>query len=117
MLSRPLFDSIMRDESLVRGLCDPEARVLIEWLVDRAELLSCQPDALRVERGVRQLCRRGRAICRFVYLWCHQRAHGSAIQLAAVERFSWPLPCDTIDPCLLMQDILNWEDDSSSLAA
>ena len=116
MLSRAFLNEIVRDESLVRGLGDPEARVLIEWLVDRAEVLSwVEPDE-HVEAGVRRLCRRGRAIGRFVYLWCHQRAHGPAIQLAAVERFHWPLPTDTIDPCLLMQDILCWEDEGASAA-
>ncbi len=116
MLSRALLNGIVRDESLVRGLNDPEARVLIEWLVDRAEQLSwtCEDD--RVEEIVRCLCRRGRAISRFVQLWCHQRAHGPAIQLAAVERFFWPLPTDTIDPCLLMQDILAWEDEGEIAA-
>src|SRR5262245_53765786 len=116
MLSRPLLNQIVRDESLVRGLGDPEARVLIEWLVDRAEQLSWTSDDADLEISVRRLCQRGRAVSRFVYLWCHQRAHGPAIQLAAVERFLWPLPTDTIDPCLLMQDILAWEDEGELAA-
>src|SRR5436190_1554932 len=35
MLTRPLLNKILLDENLVKGLNDPEARVLIEWLVDR----------------------------------------------------------------------------------
>ena len=58
---------------------------------------------------VEGLCRRGRAIARFVYLWCYQNAPGAAGQLAAVERFAWPLPTRQADPCELMQHILRWE--------
>jgi hypothetical protein len=31
------------------------------------------------------------------------------VQLAAVERFPWPLPTTGRDPCDLMQTILHWE--------
>ncbi len=108
MLSRPLLNQIVRDEGLVRGLGDPEARALVEWLVDRAEE--------RADAGgesaevVRYLCRRGRAIGRFVLLWCHAGSRGAAAQLAASERFTWPLPAAAMDPCVLMQNILAWED-------
>ena len=107
MLSRPLLNLIVRDERLVRGLADPEARVLVEWLVDRAEESAHAPgDTLE---AVRRLCRRGRAIGRFVLLWCHAHARGAAGQLAASERFTWPLPAADMDPCVLMQNILAWE--------
>ena len=109
MLSRPLLNQIVADEALVRGLADPEARVLVEWLVDRAEerARAGGGDAAEV---VRQLCRRGRAIGRFVCLWCHAGARGAAGQLAASERFCWPLPAAPMDPCVLMQNILAWEE-------
>ena len=58
---------------------------------------------------VKQLCRRGRAIGRFVTLWCHDREWGAAGQLAAAERFAWPLPTRAMDPCDLMQAILSCE--------
>src|SRR5204862_326594 len=47
MLSRSLVNLIVRDEGLVRGLGDPEARILVEWLVDRAEerILAVEVDA------------------------------------------------------------------------
>lgn len=106
MLSRPLLNQIVGDEALVRGLEEPEARVLIEWMVDRAEERARGGDAAAV---VGHLCRRGRAIGRFVTLWC-QGARGAAGQLAATERFDWPLPGAAIDPCVLMQNILAWEE-------
>src|SRR5262245_12912476 len=105
MLSRPLLNEIVCNERLVRGLGDPEARVLVEWLVDRAEAAPGDPT-----EAVRRLCRRGRAIGRFVVLWCHAQSPGAAGQLAAAERFEWPLPPADVDPCLLMQGILAWED-------
>jgi hypothetical protein len=110
MLTRPLLNRILRDDSLVRGLTDPEARVLIEWLVDRAEEATWEQNERDSEAAVQNLCRRARAIARFVWLWCHQEARGPAMQFAAVERFAWPLPTRSVDPCILMQDILAWED-------
>ena len=56
----------------------------------------------------------GPTIGAFVRLWCYQNAHGSAYQLAATERFSWPLPVETIDPCDLMAGILAWEEGCSA---
>jgi hypothetical protein len=111
MLTRPLLNRILRDEAMVRGLGDPEARVLIEWLVERAEEETWEQDEKQAAVVVERLCRRGRAVSRFVCLWCYNQAYGAALQLAAVERFPWPLPFDTIDACILMQDILAWENE------
>jgi hypothetical protein len=106
----PLIRAIVRDESLTRGLGDEEARMLVEWVVDWAELLA---EAARTDDDaqalVSRLCRRGKAIGRFVRLWGDPKTRGSAVQLAAVERFAWPLPTDAIDPGDLMQHILTWE--------
>jgi hypothetical protein len=107
-----LIREIVRDESLTRGLGDEEARMLVEWVVDWAELLA---GAARSDDDARELVnrvrRRGRAIGRFVNLWCDQDHHdrGGATQLAASERFAWPLPINQIDPPDLMQQILCWE--------
>ena len=62
-------------------------------------------------RQIQSLYRRARAIGRFVGLWCHARLTGAASQLAAAERFTWPLPGPAADPCELMHAILRWEDD------
>ena len=104
----PLLAQILDDEALTRGLGDAEARVLVEWLVEEAERL----EGARADAGpeVGRLRRRARAVSRFVLLWCIRRDRGAAVQLAAVERFAWPLPDDAdADPCELMQQILGWE--------
>jgi hypothetical protein len=110
MLVTPLLGPILRDDALTRGLGDPEARVLVEWLVEQAERLAEVGTAEgTVSLEVKRLCRRGRAIGRFVSLWCHARERGAAGQLAAAERFTWPLPTRAVDPCELMQEILTAE--------
>jgi hypothetical protein len=110
MLAKPLLRQILHDEALTRHLNDPEARLLVEWLVERAERVA---DATASEgacrEGIARLCRRARFIGRFVGLWCHERARGAALQLAASERFDWPLPAAAVDPCDLMHSILVWE--------
>jgi hypothetical protein len=108
----PLLNQILDDEALTRGLGDAEARVLVEWLVEQAERLEETDDD--ADQEVRRLCRRARAVSRFVQLWCHDRACGAALQLAAVERFGWPLP-DEIDADAydLMQTIVEWEEEQA----
>jgi len=106
----PLLRHVLRDEALTRGLGDIEARMLVEWVADWTELLA---EAARTEEDawscVRRLCRRGRAISRFVRLWNDPASRGAAAQLAAAERFGWPLPTDSMDPGDLMHHILAWE--------
>ena len=104
-----LLQPVLSDDLLTRGLGDEEARLLVEWLADRAvaahEKLA---EADQIDEMLR-LCRRARAISRFVYLWCHQQSHGAACQLAASERFRFPLPLPEVDPYDLMRVILEWE--------
>jgi len=108
--SDALLRGIARDESLTRGLGDEEARMLVDWLVGWAEVLADGArTAEEAERLDGRLRRRGRAIARFVQLWLEPRSRGSAAQLAATERFSWPLPRGTTEPADLMETILNWE--------
>jgi hypothetical protein len=98
---RAQLSPILNKDRITRGLEDAEARMLIEWLVERAETL--QADDLE------RMCLRGRAIARFVGLWCHERLASAALQLAATERFAWPLPSAAQDACDLMEEILAWE--------
>lgn len=115
MLAKAMLDPILQDEALTRGLADPEARVLVEWLVERAEEIAEEAGDAHdtINQQVQRLCLRGRSIGRFVALWCHHAQRGAAIQLAAVERFNWPLPTTaTIDPCELMQFIVTCESDA-----
>jgi hypothetical protein len=111
MLVKPLLTYIFGEDSCTRGLADPEARILVEWLVDQAERLAqVESNDQAAIQEVQKLCRRARAISRFVSLWCHNRERGAAVQLAAAERFTWPLPTQTaVDACELMQSILHAE--------
>lgn len=115
MLTRPLLRRILDDDALTRGLGDPEARLLVEWLVDRSEALAarvtCEP---KIEQEVKRLCRRARALARFVFL-CSDNQCGAAFQLAASERFADPLPPATlVDPCEVMQHLLDAESRSAA---
>ncbi|HEY1379516.1 MAG TPA: hypothetical protein VGF55_22120 [Gemmataceae bacterium] len=101
-----LLRPILTDDALTRHLCDTEARILVEWLVERAEALAGNADA---GAQVQRLCRRARAIGLFVGLWCHRGQPGAAAQLANAERFDWPLPEPGIDPDSLMEHILEYE--------
>jgi len=116
MLSKPVLSHILTNDALTRGLGDAEARILVEWLVDQAERAAGKtPTESAIKVHVEKLCRRGRAIGRFVGLWCHAQSRGAAGQLAAAERFTWPLPSCREDPCEIMQAILTWEASHSSL--
>ena len=108
MSLRALLTPILDDDRIVRGLDDAEARVLVEWLVGRAEGMTGSERQKRT--AVRGLCDRARGIALFVMLWCYEGTPSAALQLAATERFMWPLPTTAIDPCDLLNDILAWED-------
>ena len=106
----PLIRGIVRDDGLTRGLGDEEARVLVEWVVTWAELLSAAaPDDAQAAELVGRLGRRAQAAGRFVQLWADPRTRAAAGQLAATERFACPLPAGRADPADLMQAVLGWE--------
>ena len=110
-----LLNRVLDDEAITRGLGDAEARVLVEWLVDRTEHLEDHDSEQDAELGVQKLCRRVRAVSRFVHLWCHHRDCGAALQLAAAERFSWPFPEEIdVDAYDLMRAIVEWEEEQAS---
>jgi hypothetical protein len=121
MQCNPFLDPILGDDSLTRGLGDAEARVLVEWLVERAEELAQNSDADAASHTMRRLFRRARAIALFVRLWCLEQDPGAAGQLAVTERFHWPWPEPGADACEVMQAIVVWEtaylDDEQSRAA
>lgn len=111
MRTRPLLNLILADEALTRGLGDEEARLLVEWCAGWAEhLASLSGSESEARISVESLRRRGRAIRQFVELWCHRADYGGASQLAATERFRWPLPDHYADPWELMHQILDYED-------
>jgi hypothetical protein len=111
MQSTPLLRFILQDEAITRGLGDEEARIIIEWLVEWAELLADESETEQAAwDGLHMLHRRARSISRFVFLWSKGGSRGAAAQLAAVERFHWPLPVCEEDPAELMLRILSWED-------
>lgn len=99
---RSHLSPILDNEHITHGLDDAEARLLIDWLIERAEEVDS-------DMRLRSLCRRARAIARFVALWSHERIFGAALQLAATERFAWPLPTEPMDAGDLMEQILAWE--------
>jgi len=109
ILLKHVLNPILADDALTRGLDDPEARLLVHWLVERSELAAETTSSEDLPNLIARLCRHGRAIARFVWLWslCDDRA--AAIQLAASERFTWPLPNTEADPYDLMRVILAWE--------
>jgi hypothetical protein len=110
MLAKPLLAPILNNDALTRGLADPEAKVLIEWLVSQAESLEGQEKSESwAQAQIERLCRRARAIGRFVSLWCHEGQPGAAGQLAVAEGFCWPLPIPRVDPVEVMQSIVFWE--------
>jgi hypothetical protein len=109
MQCNPFLDPILGDEALTRGLGDAEARVLVEWLVERAEELAQNADTEDAGRTMGHLFRRARGISHFVRLWCLEQDPGAAGQLAVTERFLWPWPEPGADACEVMQGIVTWE--------
>lgn len=106
MWTNAIWRPIVDDEGLVHGLPDPEASLLIDWLVERCTSVERTAAAPAVIAGLR---RRGRVISRFVRLWCLCGTPGAASQLAASEGMRWPLPPPDTDSYTMMHDILEWE--------
>ncbi|MCS7014716.1 MAG: hypothetical protein RMJ19_07860 [Gemmatales bacterium] len=104
------IERILDDESLTTGLEDPEGRLLVEWLVEQAERLATQTDSeAQARQLLEQLCRWARAVRRFLLLWCYEANPGAASQLAAAERFPWPLPPpQQTDAVAVLRYILDW---------
>ena len=117
MQSTPLVRHILRDEAVTRGLGDVEARMIVEWLADRAEQAAITlPTEAAAWAVVRVQCRRARVIAAFVRLWTTGQ-RGTALQLAGAERLYWPLPVGDVDPGELMEGILAWVDRQDEIVA
>jgi len=84
--------------------------MLVEWLVEQAEQVAEECASPQIaEQEVKRICRWARGVVRFVHLWCYEEAFGAATQLAGSEHFHWPLPATRVDPCELMEQILEWQ--------
>ncbi len=117
MLDRAFLRPILDDESLTRGLGDEEARLLVEWLVERAENLAASSLADTTRHNcLSAMCRRGRIVGRFVRLWC-EGEYGSAVQLAGTENVTWQLPTGPEEPADLMHRLLGCEERRMAVAA
>lgn len=108
---------ILDDEGLTKDLNDPEARMLVEWLVERAEKIANEVDDEEAGwQRVDALCKRARLIRRFLILWCERQDHAAAAQFVASERLNWSLPAsDSVDPCEVLQGILRWHDHNAPM--
>ena len=102
---------ILDDEAVSRNLGDAEARLLFEWLVERAELAAAKADTeVAAERAVAALSRSG-ALDRQVRLALVQAADQGAGRAARLGRaLDWPLPPADIDAWSLTGRILRFED-------
>jgi hypothetical protein len=110
MQSTPMVRQVLFDEALTRGLGDVEARMLVEWLVDWAEMLAdLATDEDHTWEQFGRMCRRARVFSRFVALWSEPQSRGAATQLAAVEKLEWALPSQPLEPDELMERILDRE--------
>ncbi|HMO34711.1 MAG TPA: hypothetical protein PKA06_01585 [Gemmatales bacterium] len=102
---------MLRDERITHGLADPEARVLVEWLVTKAEAIPETELAEEDQECAWQLCyRRAKVLRQFVSLWCYRGRPEAAIQLAASEGMSEYLPsADTEEPVDIMLALMKQE--------
>lgn len=117
MLDRAFLRPILDDESLTRGLGDEEARLLVDWLVERAENLAASSLAETTRKNCLSIvCRRGRIVGRFVRLWSEGQ-FGSAVQLAGAENVNWRLPSGPEEPAELMNRLLSFEEQRMAVAA
>jgi len=98
MLVDACIDQVMADSRLTYGLEDPEARLLVEWLVEKAEHLpesGLREDELNTAWQV--YYRRAKVLRKCVQLWCYRGRPEAAIQLAASEGLAEFLPNSAVE--------------------
>lgn len=116
MCSTALVNYVLRDEGITRGLDDIEARMIVEWLTDRAENLGVTHDEPNAWPELKRHIHRARVVARFVQLWAKPNSRGAAMQLITAERLNWPLPSGDIDAGALTEEIIAYLDRCDELA-
>jgi hypothetical protein len=108
--AKSLIDRVLDDEAITAGLEDPEARLLVEWLVEQTEHIArSAASPQQAKERVERLCHYARALRQFLVLWCYDKNPGSAAQLAATQKFAWPLPSAEEENALsILQQVLLW---------
>jgi hypothetical protein len=98
MVADVCIDQVMHDDRLTHGLADPEARVLVEWLVNLAESIPTTGLMESDQQVAWNICyRRAKVLRQFVSLWCYRGRPDAAIQLAASEGLSEYLPDSSVE--------------------
>ncbi len=98
MLAANCIHQVMRDERITYGLADPEARMLVEWLVAKAEAIPETELEPADQDYAWQLCyRRAKVLRQFVALWCYRGRPDAASQLAASEGMAEYLPISSVE--------------------
>lgn len=98
MVAEQYIHQVMRDDRITHGLADPEARVLIEWLVNKAEVIPDTELEPQDQVYAWELCyRRAKVLRQFVSLWCYRGRPEAAIQLAASEGMADYLPDASVE--------------------
>lgn len=98
MVADACIDQVMHDDRLTSGLADPEARLLVEWLVDHAETIPQTGLGECDQQLAWTICyRRAKVLRQFVSLWCYRGRPEAAIQLAASEGMSEYLPDSSVE--------------------
>ena len=116
MLSTQMVRHVLRDEAVTRGLGDIEARMIVEWLADKAEEIGRNKPETEAWIELARATRRARIVSRFVQLWAESSSRGAAVQLISAERLDWPLPAGDRDSGILTEEILAWIDRRDELA-
>ncbi len=108
--AKSLIDRVLDDEAITAGLEDPEGRLLVEWLVEQTECIARNAASLQqAKERVERLCHYARALRQFLILWCYDKNPGSAAQLAATQKFAWPLPSAGEENALsILQQVVLW---------
>lgn len=112
MDAEPFLERILDDEGLRGDLDDPAATLLIDWLTTRVRgLVAAASSESAAAKAVNALARRGRAISRFVTLWCGQAEPEAMQTFQHQQGVAWSLPASTErEQLAVLRHILKQED-------